>query len=131
MKHRLMDLLACPIDKSWPLKIEIEEEEIESETIPIPLENAQTNVICNYFCNFKQYFLVNINEDSSEIVKNIEEIKGNVTINDCKECFQIEIQKGKIYCSKDEANHVYNIKEGIPIMLTSEQIEELYGRKKP
>jgi uncharacterized protein YbaR (Trm112 family) len=125
-----MDLLACPIDKSWPLRMAIDEEKIELETIPVPLENAQTEVICNYFCNFKQYTLVVINEDGSEVVKNKDEIKKNVTLEDCKECFQIEIQKGRIYCSENEANHIYNIKEGIPIMLTSEQIEELYGRKK-
>ena len=130
MKHRLMDLLACPIDKSWPLELEIIEEERNQEDIPIPIANKNTNVICGFYCNFKKFVLVELSEDGDEITKSKEDIGKQVTLEDCKNCFQIEIQSGKLYCSEAKYKHVYEIKEGIPIMLSQDQIEELYGRKK-
>ncbi|MCG3221933.1 MAG: hypothetical protein H7641_11190 [Candidatus Heimdallarchaeota archaeon] len=130
MKHRLMDLLACPLDKSWPLKLEILEEEMEKEEIPLPIENKFTNVICSFYCNFKKFILVNLLEDESEETKTKEEIERHVTLKDCKNCFQIEIQSGKLYCSEEKDKHIYEIKEGIPIMLSKDQIEELHGKKK-
>lgn len=123
-----MDLLACPVDKSWPLKLEIFEDSEDKEEFPLPLENSQTGVICNYFCNFKQYTLVDLNEDGEEIVKSKDDISKNVTLDDCQECFKIEIEKGQLYCSADNT-HTYEIKEGIPVMLTQQQIEEIYGKK--
>ncbi|MHA1303670.1 MAG: Trm112 family protein, partial [Candidatus Heimdallarchaeaceae archaeon] len=39
MKHRLMDLLACPVEKGWPLKLEILKESKEKEELDIPLVN--------------------------------------------------------------------------------------------
>ncbi len=127
MKHRLMDLLACPLDKKWPLKLEIIEEKKEIEEILLPVENPQTKVICNYYCNFKNALLVKISKDGSEEIKASDEIAKSVTLDDCKECFQIEIQKGTLHCPNSEKSHSYNIKEGIPIMLTPEQIKEIYG----
>ncbi len=129
MKHRLMDLLACPIDKSWPLKLEINEEEMISEEIQLPMKNEQTEVICNFYCNYKQFQLVEINDSGEETVKLGDDIKKNVTMEDCKKCFQIEIISGKLYCPEDE-NHQYDIKESIPIMLTEQQLKEIYGRKR-
>lgn len=123
-----MDLLACPVDKAWPLKLEIDEKETESEKIPIPMENPQTHVVCSYYCGYKQYFLVTVKEDSTEEVKTSKEISKHVSKKDCENCFQIEIKKGKLYCSENE-EHIYDIKEGIPVMLTHQQIKELYGEK--
>jgi len=121
-----MDLLACPIDKAWPLKLEIEEQEEEQTQIPVPLENQHTHVICSYYCEYKKYFLVDIKEDLTEEVKTIDEINKHVSKKDCVNCFQIEIKKGKLYCTENK-EHVYDIKEGIPVMLTPQQIKELYG----
>lgn len=122
-----MDLLACPLDKSWPLKLEIIEQEIE-ENVNIPNVNSKTNVVCNFYCDFKKFFLVDIDENGEERVKQQEIISKHVTVDDCSKCFQTEILKGRILCSENES-HIYEIKEGIPIMLTSEQIEEIYGKK--
>lgn len=129
MKHRLMDLLACPIDKSWPLELEIEEEVEETESISLPLKNPKTGVICGFYCNYKKYMLVKTDNQGEEITKSQEEIGKTVTLDDCKKCFQIEIQSGKIQCISDE-NHKYAIKEGIPVMLSQEKIEEIYGKRK-
>lgn len=129
MKHRLMDLLACPIDKSWPLKLEITEEVKENENITLPLENPNTGVICGFFCNFKQFFLVSINENGEEVTKPKNLIKEKVNLDDCYQCFQVDIHSGSLFCNK-EKNHVYEIKEGIPIMLSKEKIKEIYGKRK-
>lgn len=129
MKYRLMDLLACPLDKDWPLKLEIIEQEKEIEPISPPNVNSKTGVVCNFYCYFKKFYLVSVNDEGVEVEKSLDSISKNVTVEDCKECFQIEIQKGRLACSK-ENNHVYEIKEGIPVMLTSEQLEEIYGKKK-
>lgn len=128
MKHRLMDLLACPLDKGWPLKLEIKEETIEDEIVSLPAENQKTKVICNFYCNYKQFMLISINGDEIEKVKPLTLIKKHVTLKDCEECFQIEIVSGTLNCPTDE-NHKYRIKEGIPIMLSPEQIKEIYGKK--
>lgn len=129
MKHRLMDLLACPIDKSWPLELRIEEEIGESETISLPIENPKTGVICGFYCNYKKYMLITIDSQGNEVTKEQEEIRTTVTLNDCKKCFQIEIQSGEILCKESE-NHTYRIKEGIPVMLSQEKIEEIYGKRR-
>ncbi|MHA1218435.1 MAG: Trm112 family protein [Candidatus Heimdallarchaeaceae archaeon] len=129
MKHRLMDLLACPIDKSWPLKLEIAEEVRTLEKISIPLQNEQTEVVCNYYCNFLQFQLIEISDNGEERIKEIDEIKKHVSLKECQECFKIEIQSGKLYCSHDE-NHQFDIKESIPVMLTEQQLKKIYGRKR-
>ena len=129
MKHRLMDLLACPIDKSWPLELEILEESKEEDTISLPLENPNTGVICGFYCNFKQYMLVTTNDQGEEETKDLKTIQEHVNLEDCKECFQIDIQVGRIYCKKNRT-HEYEIKESIPIMLSKEKIEEIYGKRK-
>ncbi len=124
-----MDLLACPIDKSWPLKLEISEEVKEIDTISLPLENPNTGVVCGFYCNFKQYSLVIVNDADEEENKSIKEIKENVKLEDCQKCFQIDIQSGKLHCNMDKS-HEYEIKEGIPVMLSKEKIEEIYGKRK-
>ena len=129
MKHRLMDLLACPLDKSWPLELEIIEETKENEAISLPMENPKTGVVCGFYCNYKQYMLVTNNDQGEEITKNLDAIGETVTLEDCKQCFQIEIQSGNILCKTDE-EHKYKIKEGIPVMLSQEKIEEIYGKRK-
>ena len=129
MKYRLMDLLACPLDKDWPLKLEIIEQEKETEPISPPNVNTKTGVVCNFYCYFKKFYLVSVNDEGVEVEKPLDSISKNVTVEDCKECFPIEIQKGRLACSK-EKSHIYEIKEGIPVMLTSEQLEEIYGKKK-
>jgi uncharacterized protein YbaR (Trm112 family) len=123
-----MDLLACPVDKAWPLKLEIEEQEKEPEKIPVPMINPLTSVVCSYYCGYKKYFLVNIKKDLTEEVKAIEEIEKYVSRKDCENCFQLEIMKGELFCSENK-KHAYDIKEGIPVMLTPQQIKELYGDK--
>ena len=129
MKYRLMDLLACPLDKDWPLKLEIIEQTKDKEHLSPPNANSKTGVVCNFYCHFKNFFLINTDDKGIEEEKPLELISQNVNFKDCKECFQIEIQKGRIICTR-EHSHIYEIKEGIPVMLTSEQIEEIYGKKK-
>ncbi len=125
MKQRLMDILACPIDKAWPLKLTIKEESLEND-IQIPEKNNETKVICRYYCNYKNYFLV---EKDHETAKSFEEIKKNVTVEDCRKCFSHEIIAGEIICPNNKNEHRYEIKESIPIMLSPSQKKEIYGKK--
>ena len=124
-----MDLLACPTDKSWPLKLKIIEEAIEEETISLPSANPDTGVICRFYCNFKQFMLITVDDKGEELIKSLPTIKEQVSLEDCKNCFQIDIQKGEIHCTED-STHIYEIKEGIPVMLSKEKIEEIYGKRK-
>ena len=124
-----MDLLACPIDKDWPLKLEIIEQENEIEEVSIPHLNSKTNVVCNFYCAFKNFLLVEEKNGKGEVEKHVDIINATITEVDCKKCFQIEIIKGRLYCKRNDT-HKYEIKEGIPVMLTEEQIKEIYGKKK-
>ena len=92
----------------------------------MPTANEKTGVICQYYCAYKKFFFVTNPNSDSEVTKSLEEISKHVTLNDCKECFKIEIITGKLLC-KANKEHNYEIKEGIPIMLTKEQKKELYG----
>ncbi len=111
-------------------KLEVIEETKISDLVKIPEASKKTQVVCNYYCNLKTFYLVELKENGSEIVKDLEDIKREVTIEDCKQCFQIEINKGKLICKDDPDNHIYEVKEGIPVMLSKEQIADLYGKKK-
>ena len=125
MRYRILDLLACPADKSWPLELVVKEETIEAEEIKIPKENPITGVVCAYYCYYKRVFLIDTDPEGKEIPKKKEEIQKLVDIKDCQKCFQKEIISGTLQC-KAEPSHTYEIKEGIPIMLTPEQKKELY-----
>ncbi len=130
MKHRLMDLLACPIDKSWPVKLKIEKETCEEKENLIPKANESTGVVCRYYCNFKNFFLVINDENEEEKAKEKKVIADTVTIEDCKKCFQIEIIEGTITCVKNPDEHYFEIKESIPVMLTTKQKEEIFGKRR-
>lgn len=124
MKYRILDLLACPVDKSWPLELEIHEEITEKEKITPPKENPETGVVCAYYCHYKKIMLVEKDKDGNEIPKKKEEIEKVVKISDCEQCFQQEIISGNLICTND-TTHKYEIKDGIPIMLTLEQQKAL------
>ncbi|MHA1778912.1 MAG: hypothetical protein ACTSYN_04995, partial [Candidatus Heimdallarchaeaceae archaeon] len=74
---------------------------------------------------YKGLFLVDIDPEGNELPKKREDIQNFVNIKDCQKCFQREIISGVLKC-KIEPEHSYEIKDGIPIMLTPEQKKELY-----
>ncbi len=97
MKLRMLDLLACPYDKHWPLKLHIFEEGV-NEKIHVPLPNKNSGVVCEFYCEFKGFFLVEIADDGTEMHKSMELIREHVTPEDCEACHRREIINGIFKC---------------------------------
>ncbi|AAY80175.1 Trm112 family protein [Sulfolobus acidocaldarius] len=94
MKYRLLDLLACPICKHFPLQYHIFsykkiQREIKDEKKPL----------CEIFCSFKN---ININEAKSSDLP-------------CDECYQYEIVDALLYCPN--CKRWYPVIDEIPRML--------------
>ncbi len=115
MKQRLLDILVCPYDKKWPVKLHIfEEREIENTKLPSKDEN--TNVICRFYCAKKKIKLVEERPDGNHIItENIKQINYE---NDCRDCLSHEIIAGIIVCP--ECKNYYPIIDEIPMMLKVE-----------
>ncbi|HLI46235.1 MAG TPA: Trm112 family protein [Geobacterales bacterium] len=101
MKYRLLDILACPICKNWPLQfIVFNETKYEYKDLKVKTP------FCRDYCGLKVNFLNNIN--TAEL--------------DCAECTKREITDGIILCTK--CNRWYPIIEEIPVMLPDELRKE-------
>ncbi|MFW9923644.1 MAG: Trm112 family protein [Candidatus Thorarchaeota archaeon] len=112
MKLRLLDILACPIDKTWPLKC-FSFEEGKNVIEKLPQMDEDTNLICRYYCGKYQKILFD-----EEKQKTTEEAKKINYDKDCKGCLSNEIISGIIQCPKCE--NYYPIIEEIPMMLKEE-----------
>jgi len=100
MKYRLMDLLACPIDKNFPLKLIVLQEEERS------IEFKHENVVCELYCGLKAAY-VKDTILSAEV---------------CNRCMKMEILNGVLICSK--CNRWYPIVDEIPQLLPDELREK-------
>ncbi|RLG00249.1 MAG: Trm112 family protein [Thaumarchaeota archaeon] len=89
MKYRLMDLLACPICKNFPLELIVFSEG--------PIKGKFSWSRCEEYCGFEG--------------KRIEEI----TEFKCDDCFKREIKEGILICNK--CGRWYPIIDEIPHML--------------
>lgn len=94
MRLRLMDLLACPICKNFPLKlIIIEEERVENRE----LKQGDRPPLCSELCWVK-----------GEGRKPSED-------SPCQECIKREVKTGVLFCNKCE--RWYPIMDTIPSLL--------------
>lgn len=125
MKIRLLDILACPNDKAWPLKYYIFEEK-RNEKIKLPPKDEKTNLICGNYCALHKVLL--LDEKTGKITKKGKEISYE---KDCKECLSREISAGMIECPS--CNNYYPIIDEIPMMLKAElrneDIEKAFTEK--
>ncbi len=96
MKYRLMDLLACPIDKDFPLKLIVFQEEERS------IEFKHDSVICELYCGL-----------NTARVKD-----AGLSAGICNKCMKREILNGLLICSK--CNRWYPIIDEIPQLLPDE-----------
>ncbi|MEM3029041.1 MAG: Trm112 family protein [Thermoproteota archaeon] len=96
MKYRLMDLLACPIDKDFPLKLIVFQEENRS------IEFKHDDVVCELYCGLKATYVK----------------EAGLNAEKCNECMRMEILNGILICSK--CNRWYPIVEEIPQLLPDE-----------
>ncbi len=92
MKYRLMDLLACPICKNFPLELKVF---TESEIQP-PKKITRCELYCAYH---------NLHLSSN-------------TSTECLKCYSLEIRDGIIICGN--CGRWYPIEEEIPRMLPDE-----------
>ena len=99
MKYRLMDILACPYDKEFPLKLIV----IEEKLYPERKYEWDRKPFCEEYCAFKKVFIKDYQKP--------EELP-------CEECIKHEVVTGILYCSK--CGRWFPIKEEIPIMLPDE-----------
>ncbi len=115
MKLRLLDILVCPENKEWPLRIHIfEEREIEKPYLP--KKDKITNVVCSFYCPKKQLKLTQTIE-KDEIIASKDASKIDYQ-TDCKECISSEIVAGLIECPS--CKFFYPINDEIPMILKKE-----------
>ncbi|MEM1739757.1 MAG: Trm112 family protein [Candidatus Methanomethylicaceae archaeon] len=94
MKYRLMDLLACPICKNFPLELHIFSRKEVSRT----LSSEDTKPLCEIYCAYKSSYIKDLKETPP-----------------CEECIRYEIIDGLLFCKS--GNRWYPIIEAIPHML--------------
>jgi uncharacterized protein YbaR (Trm112 family) len=112
-----LDILACPIDKAWPLQVHIFDT-TTNDKVTMPAAEPTTGVICKYYCARKKVKLIDEEQSSNDkivITKGSESIDYNT---DCKLCLEEEITAGMIQCPK--CNNFFPIIEDIPMMLKPE-----------
>src|SRR5680860_854968 len=105
MKKHMLDILACPIDKNYPLElIELNVKDLEKEFLK---EN-------NYLINNEEEQKNSIKKNKRDKVNQENEIKDNEKV--------IVIIDGILYCKK--CSRFYPIIDEIPIMLPDELREK-------
>ncbi len=90
MKYRLLDLLACPICKHFPLELLVFKENRYEPPKELPAR------LCEEYCGW--------------LKKRVSEGRG-----DCRECFTHEVDEGLLICTR--CGRWYPIIEEIPHML--------------
>ncbi|MEM1557664.1 MAG: Trm112 family protein [Thermoproteota archaeon] len=96
MKYRLMDLLACPIDKDFPLKLLVFQEEERS------IEFKHDNIVCELYCGLKTIYVKD----------------AGLSVKECNRCMKKEILNGILICNK--CGRWYPIVDEIPQLLPDE-----------
>jgi uncharacterized protein YbaR (Trm112 family) len=90
MKYRLMDLLACPICRNFPLELYA----FRTRRIEVELDQVRCEIYCSYAS------------------KMLNELEGEPA---CSECWRLEIVDGILFCSS--CGRWYPIEAEIPRML--------------
>jgi len=92
MKYRLMDLLACPICKHFPLELHV----FETRRITEELRTQKCELYCGYLSRWLEEMMLGEKPP-------------------CEECWRIEIVNGIIFC--ESCGRWYPIIDEIPRML--------------
>jgi len=92
-----MDILACPYDKHFPLKLYVfKVNKYKDRNVKFKQKPA-----CELYCEYRKKFVKELQEDPK-----------------CEECIKYEVDAGILYCSK--CNRWYPIIDEIPILLPDE-----------
>ena len=92
MKYRLLNILACPICKSFPLELYV----FKVREIDRNVEDVN-KVLCELYCGYRKMYVKDLKD------------------RPCAECMKKEIVTGLLYCSR--CGRWYPIEDGIPRML--------------
>ncbi len=93
MKYRLLDILACPMCKNFPLELRV----FEEKTYDRRIEGLE-KPYCELYCGLNKEYIKNLSETPS-----------------CDECIKREVVAGILYCRK--CGRWYPIIDEIPRML--------------
>ncbi|MEM3382814.1 MAG: Trm112 family protein [Nitrososphaerales archaeon] len=97
MKYRLMNILACPICKTFPLQLIVFNEMKKASSIFVVNP-------CDEYCSYNK--------------SRIDDLKNKDISLDCKDCLQINIVEGILICQN--CGRWYPIMDEIPRMLPDE-----------
>ncbi len=92
MKYRLLDLLACPMCKHFPLQLLVFSERKYKREVTI-----EKTPVCEELCGYRKVKIKDLKDAP------------------CKECLQLEVVTGILICEK--CNRWYPIIDEIPRML--------------
>ncbi len=92
MRYALLNLLACPMCKHFPLRLYVFEKNVLSKEFDV------ATPFCDLYCGLKGEYIEKLDKD---------------TLN-CKECVKVDIIAGIITCPK--CGRWYPIIDGIPWM---------------
>lgn len=107
LKLRVLDLLRCPLDESWPLMVHIFDSR-KLETAPtLPHQDDNSGVVCRDYCAKKDL----------DLTQKAQRTQVDY-LTDCQDCLATEIVAGVIQCPNCQT--FFPIIEEIPIMLHPE-----------
>ena len=92
MRYALLNLLACPMCKHFPLELHAFEVRKESRNFEVK------KPFCDYYCGYLGKYVRDLSTESSP----------------CNECLNLEIKAGVLICPK--CGRWYPIVDGIPLM---------------
>ncbi len=118
MQIRLLDILADPDTKTWPLKlVTFEKITTEREITAPPYE--ETGLYCRFYCALHDIFFVK-EKGGKEVRIPKEEWAKQINSKECKTCIKEEIVEGVLISQRKDRKQWFPIVDEIPIMFPDE-----------
>jgi len=92
MRYALLNLLACPMCKHFPLELHVFESKREKRSFEVK------KPFCDYYCGYLGKYIKDLKKEAIP----------------CEECLNIEVKSGILICPK--CGRWYPIIDGIPLM---------------
>lgn len=130
MQLRLMDILADPDNpEQWPLKLKVFKSEIRNRKVK-PHAHETTGLLCKFFCQKFEKFLVSDPLGKDEKTLPREELSKITALDTCYECVKEEIIDGILYHENEKRLKWFIIDREIPVMypleLREKKMEEAF-----
>ncbi len=118
MQIRLLDILADPDTKTWPLQLVIFEKTATEREIRAP-PYEETGLYCRFYCALHDVFFVK-EEAGKEIRIPKKDWTKQIDIKECKTCIKEEIVEGVLISQRKGRKQWFPIVDEIPIMFPDE-----------